>query len=379
MLVTFSRGGYGGFAVGALVVVLGLLAGARRLATGRWWTLVGVLALVGAAAVPALTTGFAGERLARIGADLDTRLAHWRDAVGIMDDGLVTTLFGEGFGRYPAVYLFAPRSALPPGTFEVREEGGNAFLRLGTGEAVYLDQRVPIQAQTTYRLTLRLRGTEPDAKLSVPLCEKALLYSFSCVWNSLAPDSPGEWQERTLSIQSGELGRGGRWPHGPVKLSLYNPGKAMIDLDDVRLAGPDGRELIANGGFEDGAERWLFVTDQDLAWHIHEQWVETYFAQGALGLLATAMLLMAAFAVLLPAMRAGRVEAVAFAGALAGFFSVGLLGSTVDAPRTAMLFYLGLLSAALLVRGADRLGRASTRRYTYAQTSTGSWQALRKA
>jgi hypothetical protein len=131
----------------------------------------------------------------------------------------------------------------------------------------------------------------------------------------------------------------------------------MIDLDDISLKAPDGRELIANGGFENGAERWLFVTDQDLAWHIHEQFVETYFAQGLLGLLATAVLLIAALTVLVPAIRAGRTEAVAFAGALAGFLSVGLLGSTVDAPRTAMLIYLGALCAALLVRGADKRRR----------------------
>jgi hypothetical protein len=214
-----------------------------------------------------------------------------------------------------------------------------------------------MRAQTEYRLTVRLRGAEAGAKLSVPLCEKALLYSFTCVWSGLTPEAPGQWQTLSLSIQSAEVGRGGRWPHGPVKLSLYNPGKVMIDLDDISLKAPDGRELIGNGGFEDGAERWLFVTDQDLAWHIHEQFVETYFAQGLLGLLATAALLIAALTVLVPAIRAGRTEAVAFAGALAGFLSVGLLGSTVDAPRTAMLFYLGALGAALLVRGADRRRR----------------------
>jgi VanZ family protein len=357
MLVTFSRGGYGGFAVGAVVVVLGLLAGARGLPKARWWALVGVLALVGVAAVPALTTGFAGERLSRIGADLDSRLAHWRHAVGLMGEGALPALFGEGFGRYPALYLFSPRSGEPAGSFEVRDDNGNPYLRLGKGEAVYLDQRVSVRAGTAYRLTVRVRAEAGGAKLSVPLCEKALLYSFTCVWSSVTPDEPGQWQTVSLTIQSDQVGRGGRWPLGPVKLSLYNAGAGRIDVDEVGLKAPEGRELITNGGFDDGAERWLFVTDQDLAWHIHEQFVEIYFAQGLLGLLATAVLLIAAFAVLLPAIRAGRHEGVAFAGALAGFLSVGLLGSTVDAPRTAMLFYLGLFCAALLVRGADKRRR----------------------
>jgi VanZ family protein len=358
MLVTFSRGGYGGFAVGSVVVLLGLLAGVKSLPKARWLVLFGMLAVVGAAAVPALTTGFAGERLARIGADLNTRLVHWRHAIGLMDDGFLTTTFGEGFGRYPVQYLLASPPDKAAGTFEVRKHNDNGYLHLGKGEAVYLDQRVPVRAQTRYLLTLRVRGYEAGARLSVPLCEKALLYSFSCVWNRLKPQTPGQWQTLAIQVRSGQVGSGGRWPHGPVKLSLYNAGVGPIDVDDVSLTSPQGRELIANGGFEHGAERWLFVTDQDPAWHIHEQFVETYFAQGLLGLLATAVLLIAAFAVLLPAIRAGRYEGVAFAGALTGFLSVGALGSTVDAPRTAMLLYLGAFCAVILVRGKD----ARTRR-----------------
>ncbi|WP_295880063.1 VanZ family protein [uncultured Thiohalocapsa sp.] len=375
MLVTFSRAGYGAFAVGAAVVMLGVLLGRARLPRVQWLVLLGLLALVGIAAVPVLTTGFAGERLAQVRADLDTRLAHWRHAVGLMDDGLKTLFFGEGFGRYPALYLFSPRPRTPAGTYEVLEEGGNAFVRLGKGEAVYLDQRVPVRAGANYRLTVRLRAETDRGELSAPVCEKALLYSFTCVWPRLTPEQPGRWQTLTMTIQSNQVGRGGRWPHGPVKLSLYNSGQGLIDVDDVSLKSPDGRELIANGGFEARAARWLFVTDQDLAWHIHEQFVETYFAQGLLGLMAMAVLLIAAASVLVPAMRAGRHEAVAFAGALAGFVSVGLLGSTVDAPRTAMLFYLGALCAALLVRGADKRRR---KRRRVGQGGDGETTALRR-
>ena len=353
MLVTFSRAGYGAFALGALVVVLGLLLGRVRLVRSQWLVLLGLLVVVSIAAVPALTTGFASERLATARADMDTRLAHWRHAVALMDDDLPTLLFGEGYGRYPALYLFSPRPDTPAGTYEILEENGNSFLRLGKGEAVYLDQRVSVQAQSEYRLRVRLRGEQAGASLSVPLCEKALLYSFTCAWSRINPDTPGEWQALEIRITTDQVGRGGRWPHGPVKLSLYNSGQGRVDVDDISLMSPKGWELLANGDFEDGAARWLFVTDQDLAWHIHEQFVETYFAQGLLGLLATAVLMVAALSVLAPAIRAGRYEAVAFAGALAGFLSVGLLGSTVDAPRTAMLFYLGVLCATILVRGAE--------------------------
>jgi VanZ family protein len=380
MLVTFSRAGYGAFAVGAAAVILGILFGRIRVPRSQWLLLLGLLGLVGIAAVPALTTGFASERLAQVRADLGTRLAHWRHALSLMDADLPSTLFGEGFGRYPALYLFSPRLQTPAGTYQVLEENGNRFLRLGKGEPVYLDQRVSVRAQSAYRLTARVRGEEVGARLSVPLCEKALLYSFTCVWSSLSPDRPGEWQTLEIQIPSGQVGRGGRWPHGPVKLSLYNPGKGRIDVDDISLISPKGRELLANGDFEEGAAHWLFVTDQDLAWHIHEQFVETYFAQGLLGLVATLVIVVAAIRVLMPAIRAGRPEGVAFAAALAGFMSVGLLGSTVDAPRTATLFYLGLFCAGLLVRGAHTRQPRSRRRAAALHLpagATSTFQALR--
>jgi len=75
--------------------------------------------------------------------------------------------------------------------------------------------------------------------------------------------------------------------------------------------------------------------------------------------------------VLWPAIRAGRLEGVAFAAALSGFLTVGLLGSTVDAPRTAMLFYLGAVAAAILVRGEKhRSGPAGRDRKTAAVQGT---------
>ncbi len=355
MLVTFSRGGYGGLLVGLLVLVFGLLAG-RVLKSRRQWLLLGGLVLaLGVAAVPVLTTGFAKQRLAQAAGDLRFRLGHWEHAVGLMGEGAAPMLFGAGFGRYPDLYLFSERAEVPPGTYKVVDQDGERFLRLGKGEAVYLDQRVAVRPDARYRLSLRLRAASAgQAKLSLPLCEKALLYSFTCVWTALSvKDSEAGWRRLEADVQSGKVGRGGRWPHGPVVLSLYNSGTSVIDVDDVRLTAPDGRELIANGGFDEGAERWLFVTDQDLAWHIHEQFVETYFAQGLLGLVALVLLLAAVVRVLWSGIRAGRLEAVAFAAALAGFLSVGLLGSTVDSARTAMLFYLGAFAAGILVRGEE--------------------------
>ena len=51
-----------------------------------------------------------------------------------------------------------------------------------------------------------------------------------------------------------------------------------------------------------------------------------------------------------PAIRAGDAYATALAGALVTFLAVGLLGSTLDTARLAMLFYFGALSGGLLLK-----------------------------
>ena len=252
---------------------------------------------------------------------------------------------GEGFGQYPLAYLLLADVDRLPGTFAILEDGGNPHLRLGSGETVFLDQRVAVEPGQIYRLSARVRLPGGDAVLEMPLCEKALLYSFQCVEIRVEPgDAGGDWRAITLEIQSGRLGAGGNWPHPPVKLALHNAGPAQaLDLDDLSLKTSDGRELIANGGFSDGARRWLFVTDQDLAWHIHEQWLEVYFAQGLLGVLALVLALAATGMALRLPFRSAEPFAVALAAGVVGILAVGLLGSLLDTARIGMLLYLALL------------------------------------
>ena len=136
-----------------------------------------------------------------------------------------------------------------------------------------------------------------------------------------------------------------------MKLSLYNRGpNYAVDVDDVSLKSNSGRELIKNGDFSNGTKRWLFVTDQRLAWHIDQQMIEIYFAQGLLGLAALGILLVTVANILWPAIRSGNVLATAIAAGLVAFLTVGLLGSTMDTARLSMLFYLGALFGGLLIQ-----------------------------
>jgi glycopeptide antibiotics resistance protein len=351
MLVTFSRGGYAGLVAGLVPVALGTSRMRAGASPRRWLALAGLAAASLAVAVPVLSGGFAKARMERAGEDLSIREAHWKRALGLMDDGPMAALAGMGFGQYPMLYLLRAEGVRPPGTYSVMRDGDNPYLRLGAGEAVFLDQIVAVESGAGYTLSARVRSPDGASSLSVALCDKALLYSFECVWPQLPPATAGHrWNTVSVRVDAANLG-GGHWPHRPVKLSLHNPGSGgAVDVDDISLKAGDGRELLANGGFGDGTARWLFVTDQDLAWHIHQQEVEMYFAQGGLGLAALAVLAIAAARVLWPALRSGNLRAAAFAGALTAFLTVGLLGSTMDTARLSMLFYLGAFGAGLLTR-----------------------------
>ncbi|MGZ8242377.1 VanZ family protein [Methylomagnum sp.] len=349
MLVTFSRGGYAGLVTGLVPVAAGLFRARGGVAAGRRLALAGVVMASLAAAVPVLSGSFAQARLAQAGADFAFREAHWARALGLMDDGLLTALVGMGFGRYPSLYLIRADIDRPPGTYVILSEGGNPHLRLGSGETVFLDQRVAVEPGGRYTLSARVRQSGEDAALGVALCEKALLYSFECAWQELRPteDLGDGWGMASVAVDAGTLGGG--WLARPVKLSLQNPGSGeSVAVDDVSLVDGEGRELLANGDFSQGVARWLFVADQDLAWHIHQMQVEMYVAQGWLGLAALAVLLACAVKSLGPGVWRGDLRAAGHAGALVGLLTVGLLGSVMDSARLSMLFYVGAFCAGLL-------------------------------
>ncbi len=371
MFVTFSRGGYAGLAVGLAVVVLTLWRSTerRRIHQGLW--LAGLTLATAAAATPVLLGSFAQGRLAQIEKDLAVRLDHWQHAIGLMGPGITPAVIGEGFGRYPALYLWHSDGSRMPGTYTLEHEDGTAFLRLGAGEAYYLDQIVHLDRGDLHTLQARVRFHGAQRRLKVFLCEKALLYSFRCNGHELSgPDlsPPGEWHVLTTPLNTAGLGDTGRWPAPTLKLSVASLGsEGAVDIDSLSLHDSGARELLVNGTFEDGLAHWLSATDRDLAWHIHQSPLEVYFAQGLLGIVAVLVALFAAARTLLPQMAHGVPFAVAVGAGLAGFLTVGFLGSTMDAARTTFLFFLLILaSSALINRKANqdnpRAGPRSARR-----------------
>ena len=353
MFVTFSRGGYVGFIAGLGLVFLNMVRLRASTSSRRRLIVVGlVAAAVAAVAIPVLLGGFAKYRLSRSLEDLAIRKAHWTQALDLMDTDIITKITGMGFGQYPTIYLNQANLNKIPGRYKILKDSGNPFLRLGAGESVFLDQIVHIDPNTDYLLNARVRQPYGTALLNIPVCKKALLYSFDCDWHQLVPNSQGTtWQNISIPLATEQTGTTNDWFEPPVKLSLHNPGSNAVDVDDVSLRTKSGQELLKNGDFSKGTKRWLFVTDQDLAWHIHQQEIEMYFAQGFLGILAFVVLLVAVTKSMWTVLAVGNNFATAIAGGLIGFITVGLLGSTMDAARLSILFYLGALLGGLLVMG----------------------------
>jgi hypothetical protein len=309
--------------------------------------------------------GYFQQRLATVSEDADTRLTHWRTALWMMDADLPAQTFGMGLGRFPETYLQHNPKGTVPGNFRYGEEGGNGYLLLGSGETLYLAQRVAVEPHTRYRLAFDVRGETPELRLAMPLCEKHLLDSHRCQWQTYElPGGPG-WQHKEATLDIGPIGEGDWLSRRPVEIFLYNGEKdQLLAIDNLSLRAPDGRELLRNGDFSAGGDAWFFKTHDHLAWHIKNVWVSLLFEQGWLGLIAFNLLMLAVLIHLWgPAWRGHPVPAATLT-ALLGFLTVGFFASPFDAPRLTALFFAVLAVGLHATPAAPTIGptRRSKRR-----------------
>ncbi len=360
MMVTFARIGYAAYAVAMLLTLTMLLLARARRARGLpdrpAFAVVALAAVAVAVALPVWHGPFAQERLARSGADLQTRIEHWRAALAMRDPGWSTALFGMGLGRYPQTHAWR-NEGNRAATYRLETEGQDSFLRLGAGSPLYVEQFVAVRPGQDYRLALDLRSAEPGAALSVSLCEKWLLTSARCEFLRIAVPTTGGWASLDgIHLASGEVGNAPWYAPRPVKLSLYNAGAGtVVDVDRVRLQTADGRDLLRNGDFGRGMDHWFFSVDNDLPWHIWSLPVTLLFDQGWLGLIALTFFLAVAIGRSGRAAWRGDTLAGALLGAVAGFAVLGSMDSLIDSPRILLLGLLIAWLAAQPARSSDRI------------------------
>ena len=303
-----------------------------------------VLGMAGALATGA-TSYYMGERFSTVGEDLEGRMAHWREGAALLRTPADYWL-GLGLGRYPEAYYWAGPLAANAGAWELPEEDGNRYARIGAtrfvlgfGELFRVSQRVAADTLGPFHYRMRVRAPERSA-LHVEICRKHLLYTQSCAITTVPVDSVG-WTEVQGSMDAGNLADLIDPLYRPSVLSLATSGRAPVDVDDLEIIDSAGRSLVTNGDFQAGVDRWFFSSDRHhLPWHAKSLFVHVWVEQGVLGLaMLGVMLLAAAGRVALGRAHTHPLAAPLLAG-LAGFVTVGVFDSLLDMPRMTLMLLL---------------------------------------
>jgi len=346
LVVTFARAAYAAALVSTFAGCLGWAWAAGRGNRSAFRSaLISTLPLVvvGGIAIAALDTRFMAERLQTVTPDLIYRENNWTAGLGLRDDSLFTTLFGMGLGTYPRVVLARKPDGHFPSNFAVEHDGAYAFLSLHAGLPTYLGQKVSIEPAWRYRLFLSLRSPDGKGALSISVCEKMLLYSTNCREATLRPRSPGIWEDFGMMISGAGLGEDVilGWLRRPVELAVFDPvPDSTIEIGHIRMLDPRDRNILANGDFSHGIDRWYFTDDQHRIWRIENQYLMSLFEGGALGLVSFMLLAIAAIAGATRAMARGNRMAAAVAASLLAFLCSGVFDYLLGVPRLSALFYI---------------------------------------
>ena len=350
LMVTFSRGGYLAFALAVAIVLLVSAVQAKRGAQGFVPSALTVAGLGGLAvamllvALPIFKGDYTQSRVADVRADLGFRQAHWQQALDMRDPGWATSLFGMGLGRFAQTNYWRGTLTPKPGSYQLENEAGNTYLRLGSGDAIGVEQWVALQPGQTYVLKLDVRPSRPGASITVPICEKWLLTSANCIAAAFDLGRAfGAWRSVEARFTASGLADRPWYSQRPIKLALtYAVPQSTIDIDNVRLETGAGVNLLRNGDFSQGLDHWFFATAGALHahWRVHSLYYGVLFDQGWFGLLAMGGLI--ALALGRAAQQAWHGDAVSGAAlaALSGFLAGGLFDTQIDTPRFLLLLLL---------------------------------------
>jgi len=354
----------------ALLAAAGLLRAlsARALWPGglRWQASVAASLVVAGAFVAVLGGGaYMSGRFSTANADFSGRLAHWEEALAMLDTP-ADWAFGKGLGRYPSHHLLAHSATDAPGDYRLRGEPGAQHLVLtggklpqGWGEMLRVSQRVaPIGPGATVRFDVR---AETVQRLHFEVCEKHLLYNARCLLAKVKVDpTDGEWRAVSVPLTGTGTSRGAWYAPRLISFSLANPTRgALVEVDNLTLHDASGRQRLVNGDFSQGLARWFFSSDRNhMPWHLKNLALHTLFDQGVLGLALLAALVGGALWRTTLGSARRHALAPAIAGALLGFLVVGLFDSLLDVPRLAFLLHL-LVMLGLMLRPPRESGVAS--------------------
>lgn len=362
LVVTYARSAYVVAIIGVFSTSFALSAAALKrrniqsAAIGFAVTGTVLVLLLGAAAEQ---SPIMHSRLTTIAPDLSLREQNWEQGLAVRSSTLSTFLLGEGLGTFPR--LFRQRAAaLYRGTdFVLSHDESSNWLAITAGApGFYFGQKVAAHIRGEYVLQFAMRSAKP-LSLDVVLCEKLLLYSDNCTVAVLTKSVPGQWVEQKIVLRVEQLSSPMLfgWLRRPVELAFRLPNAGdTVEIRAVRLFDLDHHQLIANGDFTSGTDRWFFTDDEHLVWRMKNQYLMLFFEQGSLGVLCYLLLCATALIQVWRACRAGYWAAAPIAGAIVSFSAAGLFDYLLGSPRLGFLFYL-LCFAGLVLRPRDPLER----------------------
>jgi VanZ family protein len=368
VMVTYSRNGYAALLSTLLLsAVVGLPW--KRTGWRAWVPATGLVLALAVVAAPLLAGSYARDRLSQSGRDLGVRAAHWADALQMRDPGVLTSLIGMGLSRFPETHFWRSQEPARAATWRLVNEDGNLLLRLGAGATLYVEQILLRPEPGELLLSVDLRSARGTASLKLALCEKWGLTSLNCIpitaggassaaaesaAQAASSGSPGIWQRVQVGIDPARV-LASSWPlRAPLKLSLLTPPDVSVDVDNLRLVSSTGEDLLTNGDFSAGMDRWFFATDIDPPWHVHNLPLAVLFDQGWLGVLAWAAVVLGALGVAARLVLQGKAVLPAAGVAVAAFLVSGTLNTLIDTPRFLWLLLVLLWLAAQSVGGPPR-------------------------
>ena len=354
LLMTYSRGGAIGLGVGLVVLLTAAYLHFRQQLqlTKTLLVSLSVVLIVLLCAVPVFKGELMQHRIQVAQQDSQSRHQHWLATIDMMGNDFVSQAFGMGLGSFPRHYFWSNQQSSVPATYSISAENNNQFLKLRGGDALFLGQYISLKAlaHQTLTVSMDLRSPQGNGSLSVPICEKSLQYSFKCISTEFKI-AARQWFHVEKSFDSQEVGA----PSNaiatgvltrPVQLALYAGGdpNTVLEIDNLRLTDAQGNDLLANGDFSSGLDRWFFSTERHNPWHVFNLWVQVLFDMGWLGLIALLALLLSVYYRLLRALRHDRYAPILLAS-FTGFLVIGYVDSPFDAPRLSFLFFLWVVFA----------------------------------
>ncbi|HXP77335.1 MAG TPA: hypothetical protein VN823_24590 [Stellaceae bacterium] len=362
LIVTFARTAYVATFAAALVFCIGwATASVRGSRVGKLVIAVPVMVAMLIAAgviVAAFQAEYMFQRIAELPEDARTRESNWSEGLALRDHDIMTSLFGMGLGTYPRALLARASGEIAATNFVARHDGERTYLSISADSPLYLDQKLLTLPEAPYTLSLEARSPDGKGAISALICEKLFLYSQNCQGNDLRLNAPGQWEPLAITIASDASQR--RSPgifHRPLDVSIFNAVRGtVIDVTSVHLRDRLGRELVDNGNFASGTQRWYFSDDQHSAWRILDQYLMTLFEEGALGVAVWLLLVGAALVNSWRGIRRGDRMGAMIAASLVAFLCSCVSDAVLEAPRLATVFYLIAFAGLTLIGANPRPG-----------------------